>query len=394
MVDTIQNQEPPEGWPRPPKFNPPGDVPGPPVQFGEPIKPETAQGGFGFIPNGIREKNIFFYHPDHLGSSSYITGQDGKVSQHTEYIAFGEILFDEHNTEHTMPYLFNSKELDQETNLTYFGARYLDMKTSLWLNTDPLSGYNPTFEHEHYIDGQHNGGVFNPMNLNTYGYTYQNPILYIDPNGKQNYFAIKQKAEKLITHSSAAGLGASHAVASAFSLGLGDLFNLTEPPKGMTKEYLISYYAGRAIADIAMILKGGEIASTGGSVALATGAETAGVGVIVGGGTAAYGGGVALTGSVDLAQSIVELGNLGIDLYEANSQKGGGIGSKKSKSGDKMGTNTQANKQIDDVARKYKINRKEFGKYIEKLKKNEGRGGADNYSWRELEDIAKKYSEK
>ena len=190
MIKRSQNQEPPEGWPRPPKFNPPGDVPGPPIQFGEPISPDTAQGGFGFIPNGIREKNIFFYHPDHLGSSSYITGQDGKVSQHTEYIAFGEILFDEHNTEHTMPYLFNGKELDQETNLTYFGARYLDMKTSLWLNTDPLSGYNPTFEHEHYIDGQHNSGVFNPMNLNTYGYTYQNPILYIDPNGKQVQFDV------------------------------------------------------------------------------------------------------------------------------------------------------------------------------------------------------------
>ena len=64
----------------------------------------------------------------------------------------------------------------------------MDSKTSLWLNTDPLSGYNPTFEHEHYIDGQHNSGVFNPMNLNTYGYTYQNPILYIDPNGKQSKF--------------------------------------------------------------------------------------------------------------------------------------------------------------------------------------------------------------
>ena len=161
------------------------------IPFGEPISPDTAQGSFGFIPNGIREKNIFFYHPDHLGSSSYITGQDGKVSQHTEYIAFGEILFDEHSNEHTMPYLFNGKELDQETNLTYFGARYLDMKTSLWLNTDPLSGYNPTFEHEHYIDGQHNGGVFNPMNLNTYGYTYQNPIRYIDPNGKQSEFTTR-----------------------------------------------------------------------------------------------------------------------------------------------------------------------------------------------------------
>lgn len=28
--------------------------------------PDIAQGGFGFIPNGIREKNIFFYHPDHF----------------------------------------------------------------------------------------------------------------------------------------------------------------------------------------------------------------------------------------------------------------------------------------------------------------------------------------
>ena len=144
--------------------------------------------GYGFVPNGIREKNLYFYHPDHLGSSSYITDREGRITQHTEYIAFGEVLFEEHSTSRTMPYLFNGKELDSETNLTYFGARYLDMKTSLWLNTDPLSGYNPIQETEHYIDGQHNNGVFNPMNHNTYGYTYNNPIIYIDPNGKQSYF--------------------------------------------------------------------------------------------------------------------------------------------------------------------------------------------------------------
>ena len=128
---------------------------------------------------------MYFYHPDHLGSSSYITDREGRITQHTEYIAFGEVLFEEHSTSKTMPYLFNGKELDMETNLTYFGARYLDMKTSLWLNTDPLSGYNPIQETEHYIDGQHNGGIYNPMNMATYSYTYQNPILYIDPNGKQ-----------------------------------------------------------------------------------------------------------------------------------------------------------------------------------------------------------------
>ena len=183
-----QDQEPPEGWPRPPKFNEPGDVPGPPVQYGDPITPQTVKAGYGFVPNGIREKNLYYYHPDHLGSSSYITDREGRITQHTEYIAFGEVLFEEHSTSKTIPYLFNGKELDQETNLTYFGARYLDMKTSLWLNTDPLSGYNPIQETEHYIDGQHNNGVFNPMNHNTYGYTYNNPVIYVDPTGKQAYF--------------------------------------------------------------------------------------------------------------------------------------------------------------------------------------------------------------
>ena len=133
------------------------------IPFGEPISPDTAQGGFGFIPNGIREKNIFFYHPDHLGSSSYITGQDGKVSQHTEYIAFGEILFDEHNTEHTMPYLFNGKELDQETGLYYYGARYYDPKVSIFVNVDPLV----------------------EKTMQAYAYVSNNPINLIDPTGME-----------------------------------------------------------------------------------------------------------------------------------------------------------------------------------------------------------------
>jgi hypothetical protein len=50
---------------------------------------------------------------------------------------------------------------------------------------DPLSGYNPVLEREHYIDGQHNGGVYNSFNHNTYGYCYQSPVLLVDPNGKQ-----------------------------------------------------------------------------------------------------------------------------------------------------------------------------------------------------------------
>ena len=112
-----QDQEPPEGWPRPPKFNEPGDVPGPPIQYGDPITPQTVKAGYDFIDNGIIEKNLYFYHPDHLGSSSYITDREGRVTQHTEYIAFGEVLFEEHSVSPSMPYLFNGKELDSETTI-------------------------------------------------------------------------------------------------------------------------------------------------------------------------------------------------------------------------------------------------------------------------------------
>ena len=133
-----QDQEPPEGWPRPPKFNEPGDVPGPPVQYGDPITPQTVKAGYGFVDNGIIEENLYFYHPDHLGSSSYITDREGRITQHTEYIAFGEVLFEEHSTSKTMPYLFNGKELDSDTGLYYYGARYYDPRVSIFLNVDPL----------------------------------------------------------------------------------------------------------------------------------------------------------------------------------------------------------------------------------------------------------------
>ena len=72
--------------------------------------------------------------------------------------------------------------------MSYYGARYYDAKTSLWLNVDPLATYNPVFEDEFYFDGQHNGGIYYSGNLNSYAYCYQNPIKYIDPNGKQVEF--------------------------------------------------------------------------------------------------------------------------------------------------------------------------------------------------------------
>ena len=121
-----------------------------------------------------------------MGSSSYISNLDGEVVQHIEYVPFGEVFLEEKNAKWNTPYLFTSKELDRETGLYYFGARYYDPKTSVWISVDPLAVYNPVMQSEFYYDGDHNGGMYNSGNLNTYGYCYQNPVLYVDPNGKQN----------------------------------------------------------------------------------------------------------------------------------------------------------------------------------------------------------------
>ena len=80
--------------------------------------------------------------PDHLGSSSYITNLDGEVAQHIEYVPFGEVFIEERNNTWNTPYLFNAKELDEETGLYYYGARYMDPKISMWLGVDPLMEQN------------------------------------------------------------------------------------------------------------------------------------------------------------------------------------------------------------------------------------------------------------
>ena len=102
-----------------------------------------------------------------------------------EYFAFGETFVEEHKNSINSPFKFNGKELDEESGLYYYGARYYDPRLSIWASVDPLANFNPFMDSEHYINGDHNGGVFNHFNHNSYSYCYQSPIIYIDPNGKQ-----------------------------------------------------------------------------------------------------------------------------------------------------------------------------------------------------------------
>lgn len=118
----------------------------------------------------------FFYHPDHLGSSSFITNLEGEVVQHIEYVPFGEVFIEERNSVWNTPYLFNAKEFDEETGMYYYGARYYEPRLSLWMSTDPMEEKYPDYS--------------------TYIYAAQNPIAYSDPTGMEIRGVTKSDAEE------------------------------------------------------------------------------------------------------------------------------------------------------------------------------------------------------
>ena len=128
----------------------------------------------------------YYYHSDHLGSASLISDYKGDEYQRIEYTPYGETWVEK--TSNTglefLPYKFTAKELDKETGLYYYGARYLDPKYSRWISADPALG--------EYMWGYSvgEGGAYNTVNLNLYNYGNNNPVKYSDPDGNWVHIAI------------------------------------------------------------------------------------------------------------------------------------------------------------------------------------------------------------
>ena len=127
VLTELGNHDVPQGWIQTPRPNTtPNTNPGPPVSWNDPSNPDDPQAGYGYIPNDTTKEETFFYHSDHLGSTSYITDEHANITQYDAYLPYGELLVDEHTSSEDMPYKFNGKELDQETGLYYYGARYMN----------------------------------------------------------------------------------------------------------------------------------------------------------------------------------------------------------------------------------------------------------------------------
>ena len=118
---------------------------------------------------------LYFYHPDHLGSTAMVTDLDGHITQNVVYIPYGEVFVEERNGNWNTPYLFNAKELDEETGLYYYGARYLDPAGARWLSVDPL--------------------WINHPDKTPYNYCLNNPVKMMDPDGRNGVVTGEGTAE-------------------------------------------------------------------------------------------------------------------------------------------------------------------------------------------------------
>ena len=166
VLSELGNHDVPQGWIQTPRPNTtPNTNPGPPVSWNDPSNPDNPQAGYGYIPNDTTKEETFFYHSDHLGSTSYITDDKANITQYDAYLPYGELLVDEHSSSEDLPYKFNGKQFDEETGLYYYGARYMNPVTSLWYGVDSLA--------EKY------------MTIGAYVYCVSNPIRFLDFIGKE-----------------------------------------------------------------------------------------------------------------------------------------------------------------------------------------------------------------
>ena len=164
VLTELGNHDVPQGWIQTPHPNTtPGTNPGAPVSWNDPSNPDDPQAGYGYIPNDTTKEETFFYHSDHLGSTSYITDDKANITQYDAYLPYGELLVDEHSSSEDMPYKFNGKQFDEETGLYYYGARYMNPMASIWYGVDPM--YNLDFS------------------VSTYIFCHNNPIKNKDING-------------------------------------------------------------------------------------------------------------------------------------------------------------------------------------------------------------------
>jgi len=121
-----------------------------------------------------------YYDTDGVGSVRVITDEGGDVVERHDYLPFGEECTT--GACETNPQggggddrKFTGKERDNETGLDYFGARYYSAPLARFATIDPAMTIQ--------------ANVVDPQRWNRYAYANNNPLKFIDPDGREITYA-------------------------------------------------------------------------------------------------------------------------------------------------------------------------------------------------------------
>ncbi len=119
-----------------------------------------------------------YYHQDALGSTTDLTDDTGATKASYFLNPWGMIVDSIGNSVNRR--VFTGKEIDQNTGLIYFGARYYDADTARFTTQDSYLGKQDE-----------------PPSLHRYLYAYSNPTVYVDLEGYYSWKKFENDVTKV-----------------------------------------------------------------------------------------------------------------------------------------------------------------------------------------------------
>jgi RHS repeat-associated protein len=252
----------------------------------------------------VRQTDGTFLHEytikDHLGNSrvTYVDkNADGKVDsseikQVNSYYPFGLNMAGNFNGANGInKYQYNGKELNQDFGLDWndYGARFSDAVIGRWMQVDP--------------EGESNGQI----SFSNYHYTFDNPIRFNDPDGKEGEACCGRMLASLV----------GTAVSVVDNLSGSNLRDLAG--SDFSGSMKAAFNEGVAIGDKGSLVIGGIL--MGGGAALATGGgalSLTGVGAPVGVPAAAVGGTAVVVGGLLAGHALNNLQNSKVEAKQTS----------------------------------------------------------------------------
>ena len=126
--------------------------------------------GFEF-KDAVKQANEYVYDKNGnltQGNNRVVISSTGTVEETNHYYPFGGVFAATNNVQ---PYKYNGKEFDSKNGLNWYdyGTRHYDAALGRFTTVDPIS--------EKYYG------------ISPYAYCVNNPVVYIDPDGKKVYYA-------------------------------------------------------------------------------------------------------------------------------------------------------------------------------------------------------------